>query len=920
MYSSVKSAALVLLFLFFSNMAIAGTQLAFSVQPTVGQNIDAGVPFDVTVQVLDAQGQLDTAATDLITLTLKDANGGPVDFTTTPANPQNANAGEATFNITITTAGDGYVLSAAANGLTGSGDSNAFNIVPAAANKLVFTTQPSQTVAGAIISPAVVVQVQDEYGNNVTTATDEITLTLKDANGGSVDFTTTPANPQNANAGEATFNITITTAGDGYVLSAAANGLTGSGDSNAFNIVPADANKLVFTTQPGDTVVGAIITPAVVVQVQDEFGNNVAYSGCDVSPVLKDSSGNSVTNGASLSGVGNPTPSTEADGSVAFSNLSVDKQGGYRLSLLNGCLLAYSSSNVFSITATAANVTTSDPTTISSSGVTLHGKVTNPGEPAATYGFIWSQNSSDLTSVPATCNDTSGCHVNGTADANTSAYSYSVGGLTADTTYHYTAYATNAAGTVFGDTIKTFTTAKPSVLAPPVVSAIDVDSAMFASSVTTEGSPGSPAPPSPTTVSGFVWSASSNPQLDDSNSTVSNSGLTPQSATGLSDNTAYYVKAYEQVKNGNDIVYTSYSDATVFHTLRAVLNTSITPPASFEVDSVVCYDVTVTNNGPDDVTLTKGGQVRVEISVEGLEGVISRAQSCAVANQSGSFASSPQQTVSSVWEDDFTSGTPRQYSVTGTVMAGGDVTVRAGASYALQLLTLGAYNDEIDPQTQTPTDYSIPPASNATNVEAHVEVLSNAVSYPLSFELLDGDGVRGTCEAKSYTLTPNDTGFMLVIDQASCLNNLVGSTGQTLIINAAQSTSISCTFDSFELTSSGNLFTASDSCWDFDKDNDGRTNDNDPNPNAVQPNDCVNLNGNVSISTAKPGSPNIGSNNESDPVEYYDCRVPGEIDASDVEIGMRANVLFMASGGMKFNNFKVADGAVFSAVARSTLP
>ncbi len=580
-----------------------------------------------------------------------------------------------------------------------------------------------------------------------------------------------------------------------------------------------------------------------------------------------------------------------------------------------------SSSSSFSITATLATVTTSDPTTISNSGATLHGAVTAPGEPAATYGFIWSQNPQDLTSVPATCGDANGCHVNGTAGANTSAYSYSVGGLTEDTIYYYTAYATNAAGTVYGAT-KTFTTAKPSVLAPPVVSAINVDSAVFASSVTAAGSPGTPVPSSPTTVSGFVWSTSPDPQLDNPNSTVSSSGLT-QSTSGLNADTVYYVKAYEQAINGSDIVYTSYSDATEFHTLRAVLNTSITPPTSFEVDSVVCYDVTVTNNGPGDVTLATGGPVRVEVSAEGLVAVIPSAQSCAVVNQSGLFASSPQQTVSSVWNDDFSSGATKQYSVTGTVMAGGDVTVRAGASYASQVLALGAYNDEIDPQTQTPTDYSIPPGFSTTkdNVGAHVAVLRNAVSYPLSFQMVDGDGVGGICGAKAFIFSlDNSGGLELTIDQVSCLNNLSSSLGTSLIFQAAQSTPVRCTFYSFVQNSTGYYVTASDRCWDFDRDNDGRANDNDPNPDVVQPNDCVNLNGNVVISQVKPGSPNIGSNNEGDPVEYYDCRVPGEIDASDVAIGMRANVLFMASGGMLFNNFRVADGAVFSAVVRSQLP
>src|SRR5437879_12874783 len=49
---------------------------------------------------------------------------------------------------------------------------------PPSATHLSFTVQPSNTAAGAAITPAVQVAVQDAQGNTVTTATTSITVAI----------------------------------------------------------------------------------------------------------------------------------------------------------------------------------------------------------------------------------------------------------------------------------------------------------------------------------------------------------------------------------------------------------------------------------------------------------------------------------------------------------------------------------------------------------------------------------------------------------------------------------------------------------------------------------------------------------------------------------------------------------------------
>src|SRR5207245_10469852 len=87
-------------------------------------------------------------------------------------------AGVATFgNLSVDKAGTGYTLTTSATGLTGQ-PSASFIVSPAAANKLVFTVQPTSVTAGAPITPAVQVTAQDGLGNTVTSLPASVTVAL----------------------------------------------------------------------------------------------------------------------------------------------------------------------------------------------------------------------------------------------------------------------------------------------------------------------------------------------------------------------------------------------------------------------------------------------------------------------------------------------------------------------------------------------------------------------------------------------------------------------------------------------------------------------------------------------------------------------------------------------------------------------
>src|SRR5207244_1764045 len=147
----------------------------------------------------------------------------------------------------------------------GGGTSNAFNITPAAPHHLAFLGQPSNTVAGTLISPAVTVQVLDRFGNLVTTDGSNVTVALGNNPGGhgTLGGTLTVA----AVGGVATFtSLSVDKVATAYQL-VAFDGRLGPVVSTGFSITPAAPDHLAFGQQPTSAVAGNAISPAVTVRV-----------------------------------------------------------------------------------------------------------------------------------------------------------------------------------------------------------------------------------------------------------------------------------------------------------------------------------------------------------------------------------------------------------------------------------------------------------------------------------------------------------------------------------------------------------------------------------------------------------------------------------------------------------------------------
>jgi hypothetical protein len=242
----------------------------------------AGAPGTFTVTARNADGSTDTAYTGTVHFTSSDPRAAlPANYTFTPAD-----AGRHTFSATLFSAGNQSITATdtMTAGLTGT--DSGIGVNPAGASQLAFGQQPSTTTAGQAISPAVAVDVEDPYGNVVSSDSSTVTLTLSSGTfaGGSATAAVT------ASGGVATFSTLAINKAGGYSLTATDGSLTPA-SSGSFTINPAAASKLVVTGFPSPTTAGALHT--FTVTAMDPYGNvatgyadTVHFTSSDAKAVL----------------------------------------------------------------------------------------------------------------------------------------------------------------------------------------------------------------------------------------------------------------------------------------------------------------------------------------------------------------------------------------------------------------------------------------------------------------------------------------------------------------------------------------------------------------------------------------------------------------------------------------------------------
>jgi hypothetical protein len=283
------------------------TQFKFAGQP-VNSIAGATIP-PISVQAEDTSGNtVWTASSVTLTSTPTGVNATSV-----------ASSGLATFNnLVINTTGT-YTITASSPRLASS-TSNSFTISPSSPAKLAFGTQPSNAAAGVALSPAVTLQVWDQYGNVVTGSSATVTI-------GSIPSAASAT--VNAQNGVAAFSSLVFSASGSYVLVASSSGLT-SAISNS------------FTIGAGNT---AMVSGQVTVSGMGLNGVTISVTGSQTTSATTNASGSynialaasgTYTLTASLAGYSFSAP-------VTFSNLSSNQTANFTgIVVTNDCVGMFS--------------------------------------------------------------------------------------------------------------------------------------------------------------------------------------------------------------------------------------------------------------------------------------------------------------------------------------------------------------------------------------------------------------------------------------------------------------------------------------------------------------------------------------------------------------------------------------------------
>ncbi|MBT3980408.1 MAG: hypothetical protein HOE90_03595, partial [Bacteriovoracaceae bacterium] len=231
-----------------------------------------------------------------------------------------------TFYYKDTLAGGHNINVSVAGFTTQNADSAAYTIDPAAANKLIITTEPSGTgTAGSAVAQQPVVEIRDTYDNVRTADTDTITMTGYTAsNCTSASGGTSTGNTKAAASGVATFTALAHQLVETVYFKATTGGLTA--DCTTGVVISAAApNKLVFKTAPSnENQTSTNFGTQPIVEVQDQYSNIALTATDSITLAAHDAGGCGSVAGGTLSASSNPLAANGTNGTATFAGVQYD--------------------------------------------------------------------------------------------------------------------------------------------------------------------------------------------------------------------------------------------------------------------------------------------------------------------------------------------------------------------------------------------------------------------------------------------------------------------------------------------------------------------------------------------------------------------------------------------------------------------
>lgn len=220
------------------------------------------------------------------------------------------------------------------------------------------------------------------------------------------------------------------------------------------------------------------------------------------------------------------------------------------------------------ITSSATNITST--TAVSGGNITSSG-----GGNISAKGVCWAASAN-----PTIANDKTS---DGTGSG---AFTSNITDLKPGTLYHLRGFATNEAGTAYGNEITFTTVAVLPTLTTTAISGLTTISAISGGNITDNGG-------SAVTSRGVCWSTISGSTVSGSHtSDGTGNGIYTSSITGLTANTTYYVRAYAVNSIG-----TAYGNEIIFITNQVTVPSLMTTEASSVTSTTAVSGGTITNDG-----------------------------------------------------------------------------------------------------------------------------------------------------------------------------------------------------------------------------------------------------------------------------------------------------------------------------------
>jgi uncharacterized protein (TIGR02145 family) len=219
---------------------------------------------------------------------------------------------------------------------------------------------------------------------------------------------------------------------------------------------------------------------------------------------------------------------------------------------------AYGNEISFSTLSVLPTLTTTEATSITFSSATSGGNITsNGGANVTARGVCWSTSANPTILLTTKTVDGSGIGI----------FTSNLTGLAPVTTYYLRAYATNSAGTAYGQEVVFITLATLPTL-PTLPTLTTTEASGITSSTASSGGVILSDGGSPITSRGIVWSSTTNPTTTTNQGIISNGtgiGSYTSSISLLTYGTLYYVRAY-----ATNSVGTAYGTQITFSTVAAI--------------------------------------------------------------------------------------------------------------------------------------------------------------------------------------------------------------------------------------------------------------------------------------------------------------------------------------------------------------